>query len=114
MSRTIRTVNKTKQIEEIRKGEEKFYAEYNTTVVIVDEKPTRVKNIEWKDRRTLEQKVNHVPFFYFVAIWERYESPYEEKYFQNKEKAEAYARELSAREWHDIEDIYCAIISFDD
>ena len=119
MSRTIRTINQTKHIEDIRKGEERFYSEYHTTVVIINNKPTHVKAIEWRDRRTVEQKVNHTPFFYYVAISERYESDMYEKYFQDKEKAEAYARQL-ADEWldgnfeDDYECVYTCIIPFDD
>ena len=119
MSRTIRTINQTKHIEDIRKGEERFYAEYSTTVIISNGKTIHAKTIEWQDERTLTQKVNHVPFFYYVAIRERYEGDMCEKYFQNKEKAEAYARELADKYFDgafesDSERVCTAIIPFND
>ena len=96
MSRTNVIINKSRSIEKVLNGEKKFYAEYNSKVVITNDKPVRVPefHIEWNDRRPITDRLNNAPHFYYVALGERYESDDCIKYFLNKDKAEEYARQL--------------------
>ena len=96
MSRSITRINKTHSIEKVLNGEKKFYAEYNSKVVIVNDEPKRVPtlHIQWNDRRSITDRLNNTPHFYYVALGERYESDDCIKYFLNKDKAEEYARQL--------------------
>lgn len=96
MSRTNVIINKSHSIEKVLNGEKKFYAEYNSKVVITNDKPVRVPefHIEWNDRRPITDRLNNTPHFYYVALGEQYESDDCIKYFLNKDKAEEYARQL--------------------
>lgn len=96
MSRSITRINKTHSIEKVLNGEKKFYAEYNSKVIIVNDEPKRVPalHIQWSDRRSITDRLNNTPHFYYVALGERYESDNCIKYFLNKDKAEEYARQL--------------------
>lgn len=97
MSRTNVIINKSRSIEKVLNGEKKFYAEYNSKVVITKDKPTRIPqsySLEWVDHRPLGDKVNKAPHIFYVALGERYESDTHEKYFMQKDKAEAYAYDL--------------------
>ena len=96
MSRSITRINKTHSIEKVLNGEKRFYAEYNSKVIIVNDEPKRVPalHIQWNDRRSITDRLNNTPHFYYVALGERYESDDCIKYFLNKDKAEEYARQL--------------------
>ena len=121
MSKTIKTINKTRTIEKMLNGEKKFYAEYNSKIVIVNDQPKRIPelHIEWEDNRSLTDRMNNTPHFYYVALGERYESDSEEKRFLNKDKAEKYARQLYEDWKEEIEEetyytLITHIVAFDD
>lgn len=113
MSRTIKTFNKTRSIEKALVGEKKFYAEYSSKVVIINDKPTRVPeyHVEWHDVRPLTDIKNKTPHFYYVATGERWESDSDIKYFLNRDKAEAYARELYEKYKDLFDDDYMVLIT---
>jgi hypothetical protein len=115
MSRSITRINKTHSIEKVLNGEKKFYAEYNSKVIIVNDEPKRVPalHIDWDDRRSITDRLNNTPHFYYVALRWQYEGDYEEKYFLNKDKAEEYAHHLYESRKADIEgeDAYMDLIT---
>lgn len=59
--------------------------------------------VKWNDRSH-----NANSFFYYVALHARYECDFEEKFFLNKDKAEAYAHQLY-NENYDVMNDACGI-----